>query len=348
MNKFILHILTFILCASIMNSCERRPLVNIDNKVTIRVIVNTDSIQNVTSGIYNSRIAAPKIAPKVMRVIFYDPDTKELRSQGFIYNRGTTPEGHTYLEGEVYVEAGTYDILCYNFDTPTTLIRGEKNWNTITAYTSEISEHLYSRFKSRADNPKSPIYYSPDHLMVGRKSAYTIPEHTEKLTINIETRTIIDTYYIQIKLQNGKYASDALAILTDLSPSNQISANKPKENEYAATFFEMQRSYDTRARSNPNILCAVFNTFGKRPDHIDPTMESRLYITINILTVEGKTLETTIDMDSIFQTEQARNNKWLLIDRTIEVPIPVDTVGGGFKPIVNNWNQYNGIIDITQ
>jgi hypothetical protein len=67
-----------------MNSCERRPLVNIDNKVTIRVIVNTDSIQNVTSGIYNSRIAAPKIAPKVMRVIFYDPDTKELRSQGFI------------------------------------------------------------------------------------------------------------------------------------------------------------------------------------------------------------------------------------------------------------------------
>lgn len=332
-------------------SCERRPLLDISSVVTVRAILRTDSIQNVTTGIYNSHVSVPKIAPKVMRVMFYDPDTKDLKSQGFLYNKGVTPDGYAYLEGEVYADAGTYDILCYNFDTPTTLIKNEKKWYSITAYTSEISEHLYSRFKSRADasEPNHKIYYTPEHLLVGRKMAYTIPEHTAEHKIEIETRTIVDTYYIQIKLKNGRYASDALAILTDLAPSNQISANQPKYDEYAATFFDMQRSTDTRVRSgNPNVLCAVFNTFGKRPDNIDPTLESRLYITFNILTVEGKTLEMTVNMDSIFQTEPALNNKWLLIDKTIEIPIPEDTVGGGFKPIVNNWNKYNGIINITQ
>lgn len=346
MNKTLRNILLLLMLVFAASSCERRPLVEITEKVKIRVLVKIKTIMNVTTGKYNERIPVPEVAPKVIRVMFYDPDTKELRTQSFISRRGVDEQGNEYLEGEVNVRPGTYDILCYNFDTPSTIVKNENSWNTINAYTSEISEALYTRFRSRTEptalDPR--IYYEPDHLIVAREEKMHIPEHTELLVIEVDASTIVESYYIQVRLKNGKYASDASAVLTDLAPSNSFGINEPTNDEYAGTFFEMHRSTDPRIRAdNQEVLCAVFNTFGKRPDHIDPSMESKLFVTFNVITTEGKTVEMTVDMDSIFQTEDAKERHWLLIDKVFEIPEPSS---GGFKPVVDDWDDENGILNL--
>jgi len=327
-------------------SCERRPLVEYGGRVKVRVVLDTKDIPNVTTGIYNDKVVASMPIPETFRVIFYDQDTKQLASQAFIARKGIDENGNHYYEGYVFVNPGSYDLLCYNFDTPSTLVRKEDDKNTIEAFTSEISDLLYSRFDTRVGSPAPKIYYEPDHLFVSHEDGVTIPNTNEIITITTQASTVIDTYYVQVRLVNGKYASSAVAMLTDLAPSTRFGVNEPKYNEYAGTYFEMYRSVDMRMRmQEQDVLCAVFNTFGKRPDHIDPTAESQLYLSFSVLTADGKAVEMTLDMDSIFQTADAKERHWLLIDKEIVLPKPEET-GGGFKPAVDGWDEEIGEIEI--
>lgn len=347
MVKTVVRFCLLVCLVSLLGACERRLLVDITEKVNVRVYVKINEILNVTTGFYNEAIPVPEISPRVIRVMFYDPDTKVLRTQGFITRKGVDAEGQEYIEGEISVRPGTYDILCYNFDTPSTLINNESNLNTINAYTSEISDGLYSRFETRTsiDGVRPSLYYEPDHLLVSREERVHIPEHTGVYYVETEASTVVDSYYIQVRLKNGRYISDATAVLTDISPSNKIGLNERKHDEYAGTFFEMYRSKDPRIRAtNQDVLCAVFNTFGKRPDEIAPSVESQLYVTFNVITTEGKIVEMTVDMDEIFRSKEAVERHWLLVDKVFEIPVPDS--GGGFKPGVGEWNEENGIVNI--
>ena len=346
MSKLLMRIMLALSLIFMLGSCERRPLVDINEKVRVRVLLNTKEVPNVTTGIYNSDIPTPDISTSVLRVMFYNADTKNVASQAFIAKKGIDENGFEYIEGDVVVYPGTYDLVCYNFDTPTTLIRGENNWGEISAYTSEISDKLYSRFNTRAEDANPRIYYTPDHLIVARESNIVVPEHTELIVIKTTAQTVVDTYYIQLRLVNGQYASDATAVLTDLAPSIRFAANERNHKEYAGTFFEMQRSVDTRIRAvNQDVLCATFNTFGKRPDEINPSLESKLYVTFNVLTVDGKKVEMSLNMDSIFRTPLAEEKHWLLLDTMLVIPKP-DNTGSGFNPTVDNWNEEHGSLDI--
>lgn len=354
MNRTVIYILLCILAIASL-SCERRPLVDTSEKVRVRVILKNKEVPNVTTGIYNNSIEVPDITPGVIRVMFYDADTKNVTAQGFISKKGVDENGYDYIEGDVIVYPGTYNVVCYNFDTPSTLVADENNYNTITAYTSEISDILYSRFNTRAEEANPRIYYTPDHLLVAREKNVVIAEHTDIVEIVTEAHTVVDTYYVQIRLVNGRYASDATAVLTDLAPSNRFAVGERNYDEYAGIFFEMQRSTDTRIRAtNQDVLCAVFNTFGKRPDEIDPSLESKLYVTFNVIRVDGQVIEMTLNMDSIFKTEPAVQNNWLLIDKEFVIPEPdtPDPPPGGeddkgmFDPTVEAWNKDEGFIDI--
>lgn len=338
MNKGI----CFFLCAMILllAGCERRPLVDRDDNVTLKVTVNVKNVLNVTAGIYNENIPLPDIPVGMFRVLLYDTYTKERVGETFISNKSTDNEGNTVVSGRIKLNPGTYDIVCYSFDTPSTLVRGTESRNSITAYTSEISEHLYSRFNSRAvSDPR--IYYQPDHLVVAHKEAYTIEEKANDITIECDGYTLTDTYYVQIRLVNGEYASNATAVLSGLSKENRIGFDEPGT-EPAATYFEMQKSVDVRLRTaNQNVLCALFNTFGKIPgEHSD------LKVTFNVITTRGDIQELEVDMDEVFETEDARLRHWLLIDKEFVIEPPKATGGGGFQPTVDDWDGRHGVIEL--
>jgi hypothetical protein len=105
----------------------------------------------------------------------------------------------------------------------------------------------------------------------------------------------------------------------------------------------MKRNTDpnTPEGENADVLCAVFNTFGKIPD-----AESRLVVTLSILTRDGQTHQKEIDLTPIFQTEDARERHWLLIDQEWEIPAPVVSGGGGFAPDVEDWEDVEDVIPI--
>lgn len=341
MNRVVLPFVLALVC--LFCSCERRPLVEEEGKVKVRVVLNTDSIPNVTTGIYNDKVAGSLVVPEIFRVLFYDKESGDLITQAFITRKGVDGNGRTYYEGNIFVPPGSYDMVCYNFDTPSTLVHGEKSRYTLEAFTSEIADNMYQRFESRVDDPAPSLYYEPDHLFVSREDGVVVPETNDLFTITTEARTIIDTYYIQLRLVNGQYASNAVAMITDLVPSSRFAVGEPEYGKHSGTYFEMYRSVDARKRTQENdVLCAVFNTFGKRPDHIDPTVESQLYISFNVITKDGKSVEMTLDMDSVFMTADARERHWLLVDKEIVLPKPE---GGGFKPGVEGWDEEIGEIE---
>lgn len=335
----------FVLCAIILFcGCERRPLVDYSNSVTLKVKVRTDNILNITPGTHypgSENIPRPVIDTEIYQVNFYDINTGELAFYNYISQEEIADDGNKVIYGTIKVRPGVYDVLCYNFDLQSTLIKNMNSWGDITAYTSEISEYLYSRFQSRADNSDA-IYYQPDHVLVARLDDLEIKEYVKEEVVELDANTVNDTYYVQVRLKNGKYASNATAVLSGLAVTNQLGPNICGTVP-GATFFEMYKSVDTRLRSvNQNVLCGVFNTFGK----IDEA-DSRMTITFNVVTTKGDIQEMVVDaeeMKKVFASEEAINNHWLLIDKEFEI-VPPESEQGGFRPTVSDWEEDRGVIE---
>lgn len=349
-------ILAFASLAMMLCSCERRPLIDPENKVKINVKVNIKAIANVTSGIYNKYIPVPDLSTNMMRVMVYDPDTKELLTQSFISSKTVEPDGTQVLSGDIKISHGTYDFVVYNFDTPTTLIKNENNEHEITAYTSEISAALKAKYAvknrySSKSGAEEMVNYEPDHLVVARAPAYRISPHDEVVVIEAEARTIVDTYYIQIRVKGMQFASSASAIMSGMSPSNKFGIPERNITESSSLFFDLTKSKDplvvTKADDEPvsDVLCATFNTFGKIE-----SISSDLFVTFNVIDIGGNIQQKTINLDKAFQTEDAKLRHWLLIDDVweIEEPIKPDppSGGGGFQPQVGDWDRQEGDISL--
>ena len=91
MNRIFRIALFAIIC--FLCSCERRPLVDVQAMTKVRVVLNTDDIPNVTTGIYNEKIVAELTIPEIFRVIFYDRKNNEIVSQEFITRKGIGLDG---------------------------------------------------------------------------------------------------------------------------------------------------------------------------------------------------------------------------------------------------------------
>lgn len=315
--------------------CVRRDLVDPDESALLRIRVNTVAVSNVTADIYNEKIPRPNLSSDVLRVLFYDQSGERMLSEGFITEKSIDENGNDVISGSVYLSPGNYRIMAYNFDTPTTQVRNYQSWYGATAYTSTISDALRAQIVSRADWSEH-IYYEPDHLIVARETNRTIVPHHGDLVIEMDASSIIDTYYVQIRVKNLEYASTANAVLTGLSSSNNIGDNIRNEEESSAIFIELHKSIDENITDgNQDVLCAVFNTFGKIDD-----MPSNMHITFNAVSREGEIVEKEIDMTPIFATEDARVRHWLLINEVWELPKPTTppSTGGGFNPEVDDWD----------
>ena len=111
---------------AILTGCERRELeygnavINLSLKINLNIRVNGE-FQNLPE-------------PEMMRVMFFDPDTYDFVTETYLPAKG----------GRVSIAPGKYKFIGYNFDTEATLIRGDMNYNTIEAYTNEVSSALKS------------------------------------------------------------------------------------------------------------------------------------------------------------------------------------------------------------
>ncbi|MBO4340638.1 MAG: DUF5119 domain-containing protein [Bacteroidales bacterium] len=356
MSKILRNVLLAVLVIATAAACNRRPLEEPSSAVKISIKVNVKTVTNVNADIRNSvhvygstsSLWEPKIKqldPGTMRVLVYDPDTKKLIGQNFLDSASKDADGSKVFNGTLGISHGNYNFLVYNFDMANTFVSYENNEDDILAYTNEIPESVKTKYTNNAYSKSGEpanfdglsIREEPEHIIVANEKDVRISPHDTMVVIHTTANTVIDTYYLQIRVKGRKFASSATAIISGLSPSNKIGLNERTVDPSSAVIFDMQQGYDDSLDGeNQDVLCAVFNTFGKIP-----SITSDLKVTFNITDTAGNLLQYNVNLDKVFDSDLARQYHWLIIDdEIIDIPDPGtggQTGSGGFQPKVDDW-----------
>lgn len=340
------YLLSILLGLLAVGGCVRRDLLDPDLAAELRIRLLTDGVHNVTCDIYNPELQRPALTSDKLRALIYNASGEELLSQGFLSQKSLDASGNEVLSNAISLTSGNYRVVGYNFDVEHTLIDHEAQYSTIRAISTEIPRNYYTRFGTRISNSEA-IYFPPEHLLVAREKELHVANHTGVKRIELDARTVVDTYYLQIRISGLEHiASNALPVgcLSGMSPWYYLGENRPEELIPTSLYFELQPSTDPRIEEeNQEVICALVNTFGRIPDS-----ESELSVTFSVLTRDGQTHQKVVDMRPIFESEAARKHHWLLIDEVWEIPKPIvpEEGGGGFTPEVDDWDDIEEVIPI--
>ena len=321
----------------LLSGCQLRPLVDPEYGTLVNIRINTDGIRNITSDIYNDAIPVPEIAPDVMHVLFYDTATRSLVTESFVSEKSTDGDGYTTISGRVSLVPGTYHIVSYDFGTESTIVDGHESFDMLHATSGSVSETELASYSSKAQD--GSIVYTPDHLVVSTDREYEIPYHNGIHVIETEASTIVETYYLQIKVDGLEYVSSARAFLSGMSGSSSTASGDAVDQEGSTIYFTLQKSED----NGVPVICNIFNCFGRIPD-----AENDLSVTFDIRTSDGRTVTREFDITDLFESEACINHNWLLLEETITIDPPQTTpgTGGGFDPEVGDWEDENHEIEI--
>lgn len=313
--------------------CQRRPLEEQDDSLYLRLNLN---LELECAGVKHT-----VEEPELMRVVFYDPETMAEVSDDYVRAEG----------GYINARPGNYKMLVYNFDTEATLIKNHYSLPSIEAYTGEIPNStrtsLLTKFEAARQNTKSelvapgpttPIVYEPDHLFVARQDV-EILRTSEEQVIEAKGHSIVEMYYIAVRLLNKENLASAQALISGQVGSNKFGFEGGQSADEVILYFNMRAGEDIR--SGEDVLWANFQTFGKLPE-----AESRLWLTVVITGVDGSTEMWQKDI-----TDEFENNPdhYIYIEEPpIDVPDPPEGEGGGggFQPSVGEWEEVHSDIYI--
>ena len=227
---------------------------------------------------------------------------------------------------------GDYRMLAYNFGTESTTVDGYGNYETATAGSGTVSEQILSRYTSKA--PGEIVVYEPDHLTVANLELESVPFHDGMHVIEAEATTVVETWYIQIKVEGLEYVSGAQAFLSGMHSGNVISQGDRVEEPQNTVYFSLQAGDD----GGVPVICGIFNTFGRVPGS-----QNSLRLTFDIRTKDGRTVNAEYDITDLFSSRNALEHNWLLMEQTLTIdpPDPVPGEGGGFQPEVGDWEDEN-------
>jgi len=308
----------------------------VNDEIEMRVVLKTDGVSNVSCDIYNVSQPKPAMTSEMLRVLFYAPGSGRLVAQCFISQKMFTPEGNELIYGRTHLPPGDYIMLAYNFDTETVRVEHENAISEINAFTPEVSGNLSTLPGS---NVAGRVFRQPEHLLVVRQNI-RIAEGGRLQVIEAEARTVVDTYYLQIRVRGLKYASRAKAILSGMSSSNRFGVNE-RSTDDSKIVFDLSGGTDPRIEDeNQDVLCTLFNTFGKIE-----TVTGKLTVRFEVITQDGTQCVKTLDVEPVFLTEDARKRHWLLIDEVLNIPEP-HHLGGGFDPGVTDWDEVHENIEL--
>ncbi len=311
-------------------SCQRRPLEDPDYNTRVKVQINTRAIMNVTCDIYNDKIPVPEIQMDVMHIIFLQENSDEVACETYITDSEVDETGQKVFYGNISIVPGTYRLYAYNFGTEATLIRDQYVWNNVEAYALSVPERISNAYSTKVPTGEG-FTYSPDHLIVARSPKETIPYHSGIYTVNTEAKSVVESYYLQIKVDGLEYVNSASAVLSGMSSANYIARGERVDDPQSTIYFTMQKSDD----NGEPVICAIFNTFG-RPD----SSANDLEVTFDLQTKSGK-VQRTFNISELFLSENCIKHHWLLLDETIHIDPPTPGGGGGFEPGVVDWDTEN-------
>lgn len=308
----------------------------VNDEIEVRITLNTDGVANVTRDIYNETLPKPPMTSEILRVLFYAPESGRMAAQCFISEKTVTPEGHEMIYGRTHLPPGDYVMLAYNFDTETIRVENENTLAEINAFTPEIPDYIYALLRRSSTEA---VFRQPEHLLVTRRDV-RIDESEQMQVIEAEARTVIDTYYLQIRVRGLEYASTAKATLSGMSSSNRFGVDG-RGTDDSKIMFDLSGGTDPHiADENKDVLCTLFNTFGK----VDG-VTSNLTVRFDIITSDGSQYVKTLDISPTFLTGDARERHWLLMDYILDIPEPHHP-DGGFDPGMEDWDEIHERIEL--
>lgn len=360
-SKYITILMTLIL----LTSCELRPLSDLNKNLLLRLKINLQ-IQNVDE--------PPTV--EVMRVIFYDPNTNRRFTEDYIPSEGgyiSVPPGDYKLIVYNFDTESTLirnDMQLYQMEAYTNEISQQiknKALSVIGRSKAEIeTKSARHRAHTRAEGDtvviddddiegdtisqedkewaesmdgleNTKIVYEPDHLFVARENI-TIYNDVEEQVVEVEAETVVETYYLSVRVKNIKHMASANALLTGQIGSNFIAYPKEegKSDDNVSLYFPLYAGSDA---ADNDMVHSTFNTFGKLPGK-----ETKLWLTIFLTTQSGQTVEWHKDItDEFFDNPEHK----IIIEDEIVVPDPpAGSGGGGFQPGVSEWEEEHHYIDL--
>lgn len=333
--------------------CEHRPLEDMTGgeNLFLRVYID-ENIRNVTYGFYDEAKDKPEYSsPEILRVVMCDENDGKVITERYIRDCGRDSLGY-YIQGRINAPNGRYNMLAYNFDTKEIYIRNEKSYPLMTAYTEPLSESEANRFFASRGDDATNICRQPDHLFVAKVEGIKVnmPEYwvnpdTIKTAGNTHptAQSIVKTYYLQFNVKGVEYVRSAVALISGMAGSKKMNNGKMVEEDAASIFFSLKNGKEKyRTSDETAVAYASFNTFGKLPN-----TEGYLDVTFEFNTIYNTVQTETFRITDIFETDMAKENQWIIIDKVIEIVPPEDVeTGGGISPGVNDWEQIEGGITI--
>lgn len=320
------------LCVSLSAGCHRRPLEDPEYLTKVNVEVNIDNIQNVTCDIYNPKVQAPVIEPEMMHVIFFDKKDN-VAAETFITDVSTAENGRRVISGEFSIIPGRYKMLIYDYGTDDTLIKDYHSWDNACAYTDRVASYIANQYSSKGGGPE--VRVEPEHLVVARNSDEHIPYHSGLYTIHTEARSVVESWYLQIKVDSLQHVSGAQALLRGMAGSNFIATDTRVNVPETSLWFKMVKSDD----DGTPVICAVFNTFGRIGGSVND-----LEVTFDLTRTDGKVFRHTFDISDLFRSDNAVLHHWLLLEETIKIDPP--KTSGGYDPVIGDWDDEHKEIEI--
>lgn len=326
MRKRLFLVLSVLLLA-LSTGCQRIQLYEAEAGVYLRVTVDTSLDPAVETLLdFDARPELlDKVAgktPELVRACFYDVVSHELVKEDFLPLQG----------GFVDVPAGAYDVVVYSLGTEATQVAGTETRAGAYAFTSPTGSRVKMQGASgKADEDEAdeqPVVFEPDHLFVGRIAGALVPVRptdAETTVLSAELSRLTDSWILEvIEVVGAERIRKAEVYLTGQTADRYLWDGRTSNRTCAIGF-------ETEIDVTEGRLFAVFNSFGR-------SLQTETDVIVNVLvtTENGSRCRYVYDVtDQWLNPDNAAHR--IVVEEPVEIPGD-DYQGGGFDPIVNDWD----------
>ncbi len=308
------------------------------------------------------------------------PPLKAFRMHVFTLNETGLPKSHSAYsfnghEGETDVFVGIHDLLFHNIGSEVTLFRSDDELSHVNAYTRIISSGLKTSSlvltttqkalatKVEAEEINEQVAYMPDELYAFPDPSYSITDDTSeydysdgkyvvRLHEDLPPRSFIWLFRIKFLNNHGRViGSKGGAALTGVAESVDMQTGMT-----ATQVVSVPAEVRMDNKSNPDMMGVRMLSFGipgcdpYDAKSVASAPKGKHWFVLNVNFSTGKYKNIRIDV-----TEQLRSlptGGVILLEVDVNDFPPEDTDppvdgGGGFNPLIGDWEEENGNATIT-
>lgn len=258
--------------------------------------------------------------PELVRAGFYDAVSHELVKEDFLPATG----------GFVDIPAGVYDVIVYGLGTEATQVSGTESRAGVYAFTSAtgIRVRMQGVKADEGEGDEQPVIFEPDHLFFGRISGAQVPVHptdAEIVVLSAELSRLSESWILEIvDVEGAERIRKAEVYLTGQAAGRFLWDGRTSGHPCSLGF-------ETEIDVTNGSLFAVFNTFGRYPQ-----TETDVIVNLLVTTANGSRLRYVFDVTPQWLNPDNSAHR-IVIEERVKIPGD-DYLGGGFDPIVNDWD----------